>query len=300
MFKIAVIGECMIELYEEQKTLYKQTFGGDTFNCAVYLKRSLENAHIEYITVLGKDDLSNKMIDFFRSEDIKTTFVDKLENRFPGLYMIHVENGERSFSYWRDSSAAKELFLTNSLERLSKELLDYDLIYFSAITLAIMSKKGRENLYTIIKEARNNGVKVAFDSNYRSNLYKNIYEAKELYKEALRNCDIFLPSIDDEKNLWGDLNADEIIKNSQIVGVKEVVVKCGEDDIIYYSNNQKGCVKIDKLKKIIDTTAAGDSFNGSFLVARLKNIGMEESIKLASKLASKVIMYKGAIIPKEV
>jgi len=51
MYKIAVISECMVELYQNNKGLYKQTFGGDTFNCAVYLKRSLHNSRVEYVKV---------------------------------------------------------------------------------------------------------------------------------------------------------------------------------------------------------------------------------------------------------
>lgn len=299
MTKIAVIGECMIELYKNKDSSFEQTFGGDSFNCATYLKRSFKEAKVEYITVLGEDELSLQMFDFFHKQNLKTTYVDKLKDKNPGLYIISTKDGERSFSYWRETAAAKELFLTKSLKKLQKDLLSFDLIYLSAISLAIMSKQGRDNLYKILKKARKSGVKVAFDSNYRPRLYKSKDEAKVLYKEALKYTDIYLPSYDDEVELWEDISTKDIIKNSRKAGVSEIVISCGKEDIVYYYKGKTSSVKTKRLEKIVDSTSAGDSFNAKYLAARLKGKNIEESIKKANKLASKVIMHKGAIIPRK-
>ena len=295
MYKIAVIGECMVELYQNDEGLYKQTFGGDTFNCAVYLKRSLQNSEVEYVTVLGEESLSSQMMDFFHNEDIQTNYIDRLSNKTAGLYIIHTSNGERSFSYWRSDSAAKKLFMTQSLQKMQSDFINFDLIYFSAITLAIISEEGRKNLYQILQTARDKGVKVAYDPNYRPRLYDSQEQAKALHVEALKYCDIYLPSEDDEKNLWGEMSVDEIIKNANC---PEVVVKRGEDGIIYSFDNVQKEVSIEKIENIVDTTSAGDSFNGGYLAARLEGAPIEKAIKKANKLASEVIMHKGAIIPK--
>lgn len=299
MSKIAVIGECMVELFKSKDSSFKQTFGGDSFNCATYLKRSHKKAEVEYITVLGEDELSLKMLNFFHKQNLKTTYVDQLKNKNPGLYIISTKNGERSFSYWRGEAAAKELFLTKSLKRLEKDLLTFDLIYLSAISLAIMSKEGRANLYKVLTKARAKGVKVAFDSNYRPRLYKHLDEAKTLYLQALKYCDIYLPSYDDEVELWGEISKKEIIKNAIKAGVSEIVISCGKDDVVYYCNEKTSNVKTKQLKKIVDSTSAGDSFNARYLASRLKGKNIEDSIKKASSLASKVIMHQGAIIPKK-
>jgi len=297
--KIAIIGECMVELYQDSKSLYKQTFGGDTFNCSVYLKRTFKKAQVEYITVLGKDALSKKMLKFFHDENLKTTYVDTLEDKNPGLYIINTKNGERSFSYWRGEAAAKDLFLTSSLDKMSEDLLNFDMIYFSAITLAIMSEEGRNNMFRILKKARSLGVKVAFDSNYRLRLYKNSDEARKIYNQAIHYCDVFLPSIDDEKELWGELDTYTVIEKAKEAGCSEIVIKCGPEDIVYYENGFTKTIKTKQIKDIVDSTSAGDSFNGGYLASRLKGKSIEKSIKAAKKLASKVIMYKGAIMPKE-
>jgi len=298
MSKVAVIGECMIE-YQDYKSKYKQSFGGDTFNCSVYLKRTSTETDVEYITVVGEDTLSKKMIEFIHEQDIKTTYVDKISDKNPGLYIINFENKKRSISYWRGDSAARELFLTRSLHRISDELLDFDLIYFSAITLAIMSEEGRNNFFRIIKKARAVGVKIAFDPKFKSTLYQSNDQARKIYDQAIHYCDVFLPSLADEKKLWGEENTYSVIEKAKKAGCSEIIIKCGKEDIVYYYENYTKTIKTKAMSNIIDKTSAGDSFNGAYLASRLKGKTIEKSIKKAKKLASKVIMKKGAIISKK-
>lgn len=299
MKKIIVIGECMIELSQDRDNLYRQAFAGDTINFAIYLKREFPKASIEYITVLGEDKFSKKMIDFFHSEDIETNYIDFIKNKNPGMYLIDTKNGEREFSFWRNDSSAKKLFTTKSLKNIKQEALSSDMIYFSAITIAIMGKKGRENLYKILKKAKKRNVTIAYDSNYRPALYKNRKQALKLHNEALKYCNIFLPSFDDEKDLRKRITTKDIISNAKKQGIEEVVIKCGKNDIIYHHKNKTKDIKVQALNKIVDSTSAGDSFNGGYLASRLQDNTIEQSIKKAQKLASTVIMHKGAIIPKE-
>ena len=156
---------------------------------------------------------------------------------------------------------------------MKSDLVEFDLIYFSAITLAIMSEEGRNNLYDILKVARKNGVKVAYDSNYREQLYDSKSSAKSLHVEALKYCDIYLPSQDDEKKLWGNISIDEIIKNASC---SEVIVKREDEGVIYNFDGKCAEVKIEKLDVIVDSTSAGDSFNGAYLAARLENFSVEK------------------------
>ncbi len=298
MSKVAVIGECMIE-YQYSHDVYKQSFGGDTFNCSVYLKRTFNKADVEYITVLGEDTLSNKMINFIHKQNIQTTYVDKISDRSPGLYIIDFDNKKRSISYWRDSSAARELFLTRSLQRISSELLDFDLIYFSAITLSIMSEEGRNNFFRMIKKARKMGVKIAFDPKFRPSLYKSNDQARKIYNQAIHYCDTFLPSLADEKELWAESDTYSVIEKAKKAGCSEIIIKCGKEDIVYYYENYTKTTKTKGINNIFDKTSAGDSFNGVYLASRLKGKSIKKSIKKAKKLVSEVLMYKGGILPKK-
>lgn len=295
MAKIAIIGECMAELYSQENG-YVQTFAGDTFNCAVYLKRSSQKDIVEYVTVLGKDIWSQKMYSCFKEHNLDTNYIDYKEDKTIGLYIITTNKGERSFSYWRGESAAKELFTTPIVEKIENDISTFDMIFFSAITLAIMNKKGRKEFFSIIKKARKAGVKIAFDTNYREKLYANIQEARDIYEETLPYCDILLPSIDDEEALWGVTNSLDIIEKIKKAGVSEIVVKAGKEDIVYFYENEIKTIKTKALENIVDSTSAGDSFNGAYLSARVNGNNIEDSIKKGQELSSKVIMHQGAIV----
>ena len=53
------------------------------------------------------------------------------------------------------------------------------------------------------------------------------------------------------------------------------------------------------VKKVVDTTAAGDSFNGGYLAARLGGIAPAQAVKFAARLAGFVVEHTGAIVGKE-
>ncbi len=107
--KIAVIGECMIELSEKGADV-KRGFGGDTLNTSVYIARQVDPAAltVHYVTALGTDSFSQQMLDAWHGENVDTSLTQRMENRLPGLYYIETDStGERTFYYWRNEAAAK-------------------------------------------------------------------------------------------------------------------------------------------------------------------------------------------------
>jgi 2-dehydro-3-deoxygluconokinase len=144
MTRVASIGECMVELtLPAESGSARVGFAGDTLNTAVYIKRSVPAVSVAYVTALGTDALSERMIDFFRGEDLDTGLIERRPDRAPGLYAISTDaSGERSFTYWRENSAARTLFEPPA-EVTPARLEGSDLIYLSGITLAVMSARAR-------------------------------------------------------------------------------------------------------------------------------------------------------------
>jgi len=88
MKRIACIGECMIELFEDAGTgpaTMRRTYGGDTLNSAVYLARELAagQARVHYVTVLGDDPYSTEMLEGWAAEGIDNSLTERLPGRFP-------------------------------------------------------------------------------------------------------------------------------------------------------------------------------------------------------------------------
>lgn len=136
---IACIGEAMIELSFNSPIADKAdlSVAGDSFNVAVHLKRNW-NGPISYVSAVGTDSKSQRVIDFAKTENIETALVRQTPSANVGLYTItNDEAGERSFTYWRSASAARQLFSQEVGPDLSN-LLRYEALYLSGITLAIL------------------------------------------------------------------------------------------------------------------------------------------------------------------
>ena len=66
---------------------------------------------VDYITALGDDSWSDELIAAWDAEGVGTGRVLRLPGRLPGLYIIQTDaKGERRFSYWRETAAARLLF----------------------------------------------------------------------------------------------------------------------------------------------------------------------------------------------
>ena len=304
MKKIACIGECMLELFEDAASgpgTMRRTWGGDTLNSAVYLARELAGAEaaVHYVTVLGDDPYSAEMLDGWAAEGIDTGLTERLPGALPGLYMIRVdETGEREFLYWRDRAAARQLFATAGADRTLAALADFDWLYFSGITLAILGGVGREKLMGLCRKVRERGGQVAFDTNYRPRLWPDGQEARDLIAQAWRHASVALPTFEDEAALFGDADAAATVARLRDAGCGEIAVKRGAEPCIVAAKGEMSAVAAQPVSRIVDSTAAGDSFNAAYIAARIAGRPPGEAAKAGHGLASKVIGHRGAIVPR--
>ncbi len=300
--KIAVIGECMIELSQKGAEV-SRGFGGDTLNTSVYIARQVapEALTVNYVTALGTDSFSQQMLEAWQSEHIDTSLIQRMENRLPGLYYIETDDtGERTFYYWRNEAAAKFWLESEDAAAICEALSTFDYLYLSGISLAILSPTSREKLLSLLRECRANGGKVIFDNNYRPRLWASREE--QVYQQMLQCTDIAFLTLDDEDALWGEKPVEDVIARTQAAGVSEVVIKRGAESCLVAITGEAAievpAVKLAK-EKVIDTTAAGDSFSAGYLAVRLTGGTPEAAAQRGHLTASTVIQYRGAIIPRE-
>lgn len=290
MTRVACVGEAMIELSME-KDLAQVGVAGDTLNTAIYLHRTAPDIEIDYVTCLGDDPFSDRISDFIESQGLGISRIRRLEGRAPGIYAINTsDTGERSFTYWRRDSAARRLFqIGNAFDFSSLE--GYDLIYFSAITLAILPNHVRQGLKTWLEA---NPVKVAFDSNYRPRLWESPQVARTTIVDFWPRADILLPSIDDEMELHGE--SAEAVTARFVSHSGQGALKRGDRGPL-----SLGCVVENTYAPaslVVDTTAAGDSFNGGYLGALLSGHDQKDALQAGHDLAARVVGYRGAIMPE--
>jgi len=292
--RFLAIGECMVEMSPQNSGDYALNFAGDTFNTAWYL-RKMASADIEvaYLTGAGNDVLSKRFTDFIQDSGVIPE-IGVVPERTLGLYMISLEQGERSFQYWRSASAAR--CLAQHLEPLAA-LSKGDMAYFSGITMAILSGEDREVLLSALSSAREVGVNVVFDTNLRPRLWSSLDEMTQWVMKAAAVADMTLPSFDDEAAFFGDTDKQATMARYHDAGVKQVVVKDGPNPVLFVDEAGNEAEYAPTLNPSpVDTTAAGDAFNAGFLAAYLRGEGMEKAVKAGCDLSSQVVSQRGALV----
>jgi len=298
---IAIIGECMVELQKKEGQL-QQSFGGDTLNTALYLSRLTKSHDIKtsYVTALGSDPFSQEMLTSWQEEGIDTDLVMTVSGRQPGIYAIEIDDtGERSFYYWRNESAAKFMFEQPQSQAVLDKLYQYDAVYLSGITLAIVTPAGREKLFEFLHQYKAQGGKVFFDNNYRPQLWADKLHAVECYLKMLALTDTALLTFEDDQELYGDLDVEKCIERTANAGVQEIIIKRGAKDCLVVVGESANFVAPDPVDKVIDTTAAGDSFSAGFLAKRITGGSAQDAAYTGHCVAGTVIQHKGAIIPRD-
>lgn len=298
--RVASVGECMIELRHRTATDLSLAFGGDTLNTAVYLARLTrgQGVRVDYVSALGDDVYSDAMLAMWRGEGVGTDLVARLPGRLPGLYTIRTDaRGERTFTYWRETAAARAMLREGRDERLGDALAGYDLLYLSGITLQILDREQRAQLMRIADRVREAGGRVAFDGNFRPVGWPDRNAARDAFDQMLSRVDIALPTLDDEEALFGVADPFAATDRLHRLGVAEVAVKRGADGCFLSSAAFTGEVAAAPVAEVVDSTAAGDSFNAGYLAARLLGAGPEAAARLGNRLAARVIAHPGAIIP---
>jgi len=296
---MVAIGECMVELTRQDAGSVRLAFAGDTFNTAVYLKRlGGSSVEVRFVTATGDDELSGDQLAYIRSEGIEVD-LQVVPGASPALYLVSTDaSGERTFTYYRDASPVRRLFDGEADERLTAEITEADLVYFSGVTLQMLTDRARRSLLEMLRAARERGALVAFDSNYRARGWSSADAAQAAMHQAMQVTDVALPSLADERTLHGGSTAD-IIDRYRSAGATEVVVKDGGGPVIAWADGAQLAFPGVPIDRPVDTTGAGDSFNAGYLHARAHGSSVSDAVREGQRLAGVVITRRGAIVDRE-
>jgi 2-dehydro-3-deoxygluconokinase len=288
MTRVVCIGECMLEFRAPAGHQYELGFAGDVFNTAVYLKRSARRFDVQFLTVTGTDRFSQAMRGRWREEGVGDELAFAAEDALPGLYVISVDAaGERSFTYWRSASAARRWL--DHLERAggADRLAGAELVYLSGISLAILPAEQRARALELLRTLRRRGCRVAFDPNFRRALWTSMEDARQVLGDAMQVADMVLPSQD-------DLDATGLT----VPPGCECVTTRGAGGCRVQWGATVVTVEAPAVKptRVVDTSGAGDSFNGAYLAARLSGAEPAAAAAAGLAVAARVVTAPGAVV----
>lgn len=300
--RLLAIGEVMAEIRAADGGMnppgFAVGFAGDTYNTAVYAARQMGDAGtVAYMTRIGLEPLSTAWMAAARAEGIDVAHVAQDPSNYIGIYSVSTDaHGERSFHYWRAASAARRLF---AVEETAMFMPEAGIIYLSGITLAILSPPARERLTALLADRRAGGTFVAFDSNYRPGLWEDAATARAAMNRLWDITDIALPSIDDEMALHGDTSEAAVIDRFAARNWSAIAIKRGVRGPVSPQLDADAHPDFPPAAKVVDTTAAGDSFNGAYLAAFLAGADEASRLRAGHDLAARVVAAPGAIIPRD-
>jgi 2-dehydro-3-deoxygluconokinase len=294
------VGEVVVELTRGGDGRFALQSGGDTFNTAIYLARA--GVPAGFATALGDDPYSDAIVALSAAESIDTGLMLRVPGRLPGLSLIDAgAQGDLRAHTWREAAPAGALFELPQWSRVAEALTAARLIYFSGITLSLYSNIGLGRFLAAVELARGNGVRIAFDPNFRPHAWRgDLSRTRTVFAEALKRVDIALPAYDDEAVLWGDPSPEASIERLQAFGVGEIAVKNGPNSALVATIGAREAVSVPVPDVVVpvDPTAVGDGFNAGYLAARLSGRAPVEAANAAHRLAGEVIRHRGAITPR--
>ena len=287
------IGECMIELFSEdpieQADTFTRSLAGDSFNICVASQRLGTSSG--YITRLGDDPFAAYLLNTWNSLGIDTSQIKTVEGFNAVHFVALMPDGDREFVYYRSGSAPTTL---------DPDDLDPDYIgsakvlHCSGIAQAI-SESARATVLRAAQIAKECGLKVSYDPNYRHQLWSPD-EMREAAAELLPYVDYFLPnSSDDAPALIESDDPYLMVRHYRDLGVPVVAVTRGEDGAVI--GFQEEVVEIPPYSPggPIDTTAAGDAFNGAFIHGLLNGMSVADAGRLGTITAGLKLRQRGAI-----
>ncbi|MBQ3235682.1 MAG: carbohydrate kinase [Clostridia bacterium] len=286
---ILAIGEILVDKIVENGE-EKNFLGGAPVNMIINAKQS--GATCAFVGRVGNDENGE-----FLTGEMKRANLDRLDvqvdcDRKTTVALVTLTDGERDFKFLRDNTADYHL--------------DFDAIDFNAYknlsiihlsSLMLSEKEGVEFANKVVKKARELGVKLSFDVNFREDTYDSKERAIATYLPFIKSADIVKFS-DDELELF---SKEKDVLNGCLKLAKKgqlFLVTLGSRGSFYYLDGASGTVPTVPVKPV-DTTGAGDAFFGAFIASvegkELTSSNILLAMKKANEKGAQTTQFYGAV-----
>lgn len=295
MTHVLIVGEPLVELFEEPSGATRSGFGGDALNTAIYLAREAPELRVSLASAVGDGRSSDALVALCRSEGVDVSCLRRVPGAEIGRYRVKVDaEGERAFAYERSDSPFRGAL---DGDGLLPEPSGVDLLYFSGISMAVLHEPGRRALVDYATGVRRRGGRIAYDPNHRPALWEAPSDARGWLARVASVAHFILASTDDGRALTGLTAPAEIAVGLRQEGMAEIVVTDGPRACSIFHGDRVEEVLAELPVDVVDTTAAGDAFNAGYLASRLRGVDPVGSAVAGHRLAARVVVHRGAIVP---
>ena len=293
-FDLVALGEAMLEFNQtrQEPPLYLQGFGGDTSNAAIAAARA--GARVAYLSRLGQDHWGHLLMQLWAREGVHTEGVLRDPQAPSGVYFVSHDERGHHFSYARAGSAASRMQPADVQAHWAGMIGQSQWLHLSGISLAI-SPSACDAAFAAMQSARAQGTRIAFDSNLRLSLWP-LDRARACISEAVRLCDLFLPSLEDMTALTGLHDPQQVLDWCHAHGACQVVLKLGAQGAIVSDGQQRTPIAPQPVQAL-DATGAGDCFAGNLLARLCRGDALLQAARYANAAAALSVQGHGAVAP---
>ncbi|MGY1623811.1 sugar kinase [Geodermatophilus sp. SYSU D00965] len=259
------------------------SIGGAESNVAIGLSRL--GVPAGWVSALGEDELGELVLHRVRAEGVDTSAVRRVPDRPTGLYLREEVAGALRVYYYRRGSAASTL-APGAFDPAVLEGAAF--LHLTGITGAL-SPECAEFLPWAARTAREAGVRVSYDVNYRSRLWEPA-AARTATEALLPHVDVLLVGDEEARALWGE--DETCLERLADAGPAEVVLKLGA----------RGCAAAVDGERLtspgfpvrqVDPIGAGDAFAAGYLAATLWGLPPDERLRTANAMGAFCVQSAG-------
>jgi 2-dehydro-3-deoxygluconokinase len=281
-FEVVTFGETMVlfapaerEKLETAST-YHASIGGAESNCAIGLARLGHS--VCWVSRIGADPFGSRVLKTLRGESVNVSRVQVSASEPTGIMFKEPAPGNTSrvFYYRRNSAAA-------ALQAESFESLRSKYLFVTGITPAL-SASNRALTSELVNRFRASGAKVVFDPNMRFRLW-NSEQARTVFLELARNCDILIPSLAEAEILTGFAEPDAMLDGLRALGPPQVILKAGDKGAWYADGERRGFCPCFPVREI-DPVGAGDAFCAGLISGLLDDLPLPEAVTRGAALGA--------------
>ena len=301
---IICAGESLIDMVSFRgEAEYTPHVGGSNFNSSIALGRLGADSY--YFGAISNDNYGELIENTLRHSNVKEDFIIKT-NRPTTLAYADVIDGIAEYTFVDEHSAGR-LLDTSSLKPFLDGVKKAKALLVGGISL---QAEPCGSSWQWLIEAVSGHLPIYFDANIRPDFIEDKQRYFDRFVELTSKVDIIKISDEDYRYLFGAQNINEVSKSWLDNGVKLVIFTLGsEGSKVIYGNGNEAFAKSYKVD-VVDTIAAGDTFNAGFLLNldeqdlldrdslnTINNDQLTQALSFANKVASITVTRKGANPP---
>ena len=290
---IICAGESLIDMVSFRgEAEYTPHVGGSNFNSSIALGRLGADSY--YFGAISNDNYGELIENTLRHSNVKEDFIIKT-NRPTTLAYADVIDGIAEYTFVDEHSAGR-LLDTTSLKPFLDGVKKAKALLVGGISL---QAEPCGSSWQCLIEGVSGHLPIYFDANIRPDFIEDKQRYFDRFVELTSKVDILKISDEDYRYLFGAQNINEVSKRWLDNGVKLVIYTLGsEGSKVIYGNGNEAFAKSYKVD-VVDTIAAGDTFNAGFLLNldeldllnrdslnTINNDQLTQALSFANKVAS--------------